>query len=234
MNNIIIMRMNKKIIFLGLFYLLVCTRKSITFIEIIITMGWDEMRWETWSKVLNSYLNFIARSCSSGRGDSNYSSILQEDMNCNNKLNYGQETGLDSSQIQKDFSPESQDSTLINPFTPGNIVTSSGNCTPTSSSSYGYSSSLLQNLLGSDHMNQPQPQQSLSNAHYGANSSKFSPLSSSWSPKISPFFKPSLPKLQFSNNTAFWNASAAAPSLPSFLPQSQSHVLEDKSIATKV
>lgn len=107
---------------------------------------------------------------------------------------------------------------------------------PMSSASYGYPSALLQGLYDPD----PQPQQYLfdnrgainnysSMANYRTSLNELSP---SW-PKDSPYMKPSLPKqqptthLHFTNNTPFWNASAAAlhDIRASFFPSSQSQFL---------
>ncbi|XVF25938.1 hypothetical protein REPUB_Repub13aG0257000 [Reevesia pubescens] len=188
---------------------------------------------------------------SNGRTE-NYNSILQEDIN--SRLSCRQETGMDSSQIQKDwsskiyscpgeFKPMNQDFSL-------NSVTSCGNSTPTCqglsagfpmvSASYGYPSTLLQSLFEPDI---PQSQQqslfnnnrsinymSSATATYGANAND--QLSPSW-PKPAPLLRPSLPKqqpnsLHFSNNTPFWNASATGitDAKAGFLPspKSQFHV----------
>ncbi|GAV89969.1 hypothetical protein CFOL_v3_33380 [Cephalotus follicularis] len=172
----------------------------------------------------------------SGRGDSNYGSMLQEDMNL--RLSYGQERGTDSSQIQKEWSPKSFTSTGENYSITTlkhinqdfsleqqslNSVSSSGNPTatcqagfPINSASYGYPSTLIQTLFEPDH---PQQQQSLLTNR----SMNLMPMencgtcpheiSASWPNKLGSFLKPSLLKqqpnsLHFSNNTPFWNASA--------------------------
>ncbi|KAG8635283.1 hypothetical protein MANES_16G015400v8 [Manihot esculenta] len=181
-----------------------------------------------------------------GRAES-YNSILQEEMNS-------------SSQIQKDWSPTVEDSS-INGFKAinqdfsleqqsVNPLSSSGNSTATTceglsigfsmgSASYGYPSTLIQNLFDSD----PQPQQSLFNnrtincsstSNYGT---IFNEPSPTW-PKLAPFLEPSLPKqqppppqpaggLHFSNNTPFWNSSATAINdiRPSFVSSSQPQFL---------
>ncbi|XVF27768.1 hypothetical protein REPUB_Repub14bG0137300 [Reevesia pubescens] len=123
---------------------------------------------------------------SNGRTES-YNSIFQENIN-SSRLSCRQETGMDSSQIQKDWSPKSYTSpgedSSITTFKPINqdfsldqqrlnSVTSSGNSTPTcqglsagfvmgSEASYGYPSTLLQSLFVPD-VPQPQPQHSLFN-----------------------------------------------------------------------
>lgn len=170
----------------------------------------------------------------SGRAESNYNSMLQEDMN--SRLNYQHERGVDSSQIQKNWSPKNlssgcddQDSSItafksINQDFSLDTDSSSGNCTvtcrglsstgfPVGSSSYGYPSTLIQSIFDPD----PQPQQSLfnnrsmsyssSNTNFGTNTNELSPT---W-----PRFPSFLPKqqpcgLHFINNTPFWNASTAA------------------------
>ncbi|XP_007025886.2 PREDICTED: transcription factor bHLH112 [Theobroma cacao] len=188
---------------------------------------------------------------SNGRTES-YNSILQEDIN--SRLSCRQETGMDSSQIQKDWSPKTyaspgEDSsiTTFKPINQDFSVTKSGDSTPAcqglsagfpmGSASYGYPSTvLLQSLFEPD----PQPQQSLLNnrsinymsapATYGANANELS--SPPW-PKLAPCLRPSLPKqqqpssLHFSNNTPFWNASSTGLSdvKASFLPSPQSQFL---------
>ncbi|XP_061982940.1 transcription factor bHLH112-like isoform X1 [Populus nigra] len=143
-----------------------------------------------------------------GRTES-YNSMLQEDMNSG---------GLNSSQIQKDWSPKSYP------------VNSSSNSPPTCqgfstgfsmepTASYGYPSTLIQSLFEPDHP-QPQQVQSLFNnrpmnylsptaPNYGTNISELS--SPSWT-KVSPLIKSCLQKqqassLHFTNNTTYWNAS---------------------------
>ncbi|RVW86411.1 Transcription factor bHLH123 [Vitis vinifera] len=188
----------------------------------------------------------------SGRAESNYHSMLQDDMS--SRLN-----GMDSPQIQKDWSPKNfstggEDSSIcaLKPMNQGfaldqqrlNSINSSGDSTvtcqgfssgfPMGSASYGYPSTLLQGLYDPD----PQPQQYLfdnrsmnysSMANYRTSMNELSP---SW-PKYSPYMKPSLPKqqpnshLHFTNNTPFWNASAAALNdiRASFFPSPQSQFL---------
>lgn len=161
---------------------------------------------------------------------------------------------MDSSQIQKNWSPKTyaspgEDSsiTTFKPINQDFSVTKSGDSTPAcqglsagfpmGSASYGYPSTvLLQSLFEPD----PQPQQSLLNnrsinymsapATYGANANELS--SPPW-PKLAPCLRPSLPKqqqpssLHFSNNTPFWNASSTGLSdvKASFLPSPQSQFL---------
>ncbi|KAJ6292201.1 hypothetical protein OIU78_024381 [Salix suchowensis] len=178
-----------------------------------------------------------------GRTES-YNSMLQEDMDSG---------GLNSSRIQKDWSPKSYASTAedfsldqqrLNP------VTSSNNSPPTCqgfsadfsmepAGSYGYPSTLIQSLFEPD---QPQPQQvhSLFNnrpmnylsptaPNYGTNMSELS--SPSWA-KVSPSIKSCLQKqqpssLHFTNNTPYWNASPTGKNdtRASFLPSSPSQFL---------
>ncbi|GMJ14628.1 hypothetical protein like AT1G61660 [Hibiscus trionum] len=130
----------------------------------------------------------------------------------------GQETGMSSSQIHKNWSPKSYSSPVkdssITAFEPIdqdfpleqqslNPMTGSGNSIPTclglstgfpmALASYEYPSTLLQTLFEPNF--DPQT------------------MSSATSNELSPFIRPSLPKqqpssLQFSNNTPFWNASS--------------------------
>ncbi|XP_006383985.1 transcription factor bHLH112 isoform X2 [Populus trichocarpa] len=177
-----------------------------------------------------------------GRTES-YNSMMQEEMNSG---------GLNSSQIQKDWSPKSYTSTAedfsldqqrLNP------VNSSGNSPPTCqgfstgfsmepSASYGYPSTLIQSLFEPEYP-QPQQAQSLFNnrfmnylsptaPNYGTNMTELS--SPSW-PKVSPLIKP-LPKqqpstLHFTNNTPYWNASPTGINdiRANLLPSSQSQFL---------
>ncbi|KAJ6416463.1 hypothetical protein OIU84_002345 [Salix udensis] len=178
-----------------------------------------------------------------GRTES-YNSMLQEDMDSG---------GLNSSRIQKEWSPKSYANTAedfsldqqrLNP------VTSSNNSPPTcqgfsadfsmeQACSYGYPSTLIQSLFEPD---QPQPQQvqSLFNnrpmnylsptaPNYGTNMSELS--SPSWA-KVSPSIKSCLQKqqpssLHFTNNTPYWNASPTGINdiRASFLPSSPSQFL---------
>lgn len=154
----------------------------------------------------------------------------------------------------KNFSTGGEDSSVcgLKPMNQGfildhqrlNSINSSGDSTvtcqgfssgfPVGSASYGYPSTLLQSLYDPD----PQPQQYLfdnrpmnysSTANYRTSLNELSP---SW-PKYSPYMKPTLPKqqpsshLHFTNNTPFWNASAAALNdiRASFFPTSQSQFL---------
>jgi hypothetical protein len=142
--------------------------------------------------------------------------MMHEDMN--SRLNYQQERGLDSSQIQKNWSPKNfssggdQDLSITAAFKSINqdfsldTVSSSGNCTvtcqglsagfPVGSTPYGYPSTVLQSLF--DHPDS-QPQQSLFNnqsmnysstANYGTNTN-IDQLLPSW-----PKFSPSMSKQQ--------------------------------------
>ncbi|CAK7350811.1 unnamed protein product [Dovyalis caffra] len=179
-----------------------------------------------------------------GRTES-YNSMLQEDMNSG---------GLNSSQIQKEWSPKnytssaedfSLDQQRLNP------VDSSGNSPPTcqgfstgfsmepSATNYGYPSTLIQSLFESGHPQQQQVQPLFNHRsmnylsptapNYGTNMNELS--SPSW-PKVSPMIKSSLPKQQpsrmhFTNNTPYWNASPTGVNdiRASFLPSSQSQFL---------
>ena len=157
----------------------------------------------------------------------------------NSRLNYQEERGVDSSQIQKNWNPKSfsgggdQDLSIstaafksINQDFSLDTESSSGNCTVTcqglsagfpvgsSTSSYGYPSTVLQTLF--DHPDS-QPQQSLFNnqsmnysstANFGTNTTD--QLLPSW-PKFSTSMSKQQPwGLHFSNKTPFWNASTAA------------------------
>lgn len=167
---------------------------------------------------------------STGRTES-YNSMMQEDMNSG---------GLNSSQIQRDWSPKSFTSSADQDFSIEQqrlnpVVNGSGNSTATcfstgfsmepSSASYGYPSTLIQSLFEPDPQPQHHQQQSLFNnrsmnflssttPNYGTNI--MSELSSpSWPNKVSSFIKSSLPKqqpigLHLSNNTPCWNASATS------------------------
>ena len=170
--------------------------------------------------------------------------MMQEEMNSG---------GLNSSQIQKDWSPKSYartaedfslDQQRLNP------VNSSSNSPPTCqgfstgfsmepTASYGYPSTLIQSLFEPDHP-QPQQVQSLFNnrpmnylsptaPNYGTNMSELS--SPSWT-KVSPLIKSCLQKqqassLHFTNNTTYWNASPTGINdiRASFLPSSPSQFL---------
>ncbi|XP_059438121.1 transcription factor bHLH112 isoform X2 [Corylus avellana] len=198
-------------------------------------MGFGFSSSSTTSSDWNQAANLLR---GSGRAESNYNSMLQEDMN--SRLNYQEERGVDSSQIQKNWNPKNfssggdQDLSITAAFKSINhqdfsldTESSSGNCTVTcqglsagfpvgsSTSSYGYPSTVLQSLF--DHPDS-QPQQSLFNnqsmnyssaANFGTNTNDHQ-LLPSW-----PKFSPSMPKqqpwgLHFSNKTHFWNASTAA------------------------
>ncbi|GLU23170.1 hypothetical protein SLE2022_391950 [Rubroshorea leprosula] len=162
----------------------------------------------------------------------NFNSMIQRETNP--RLNCQQETVMDSSQNQKDWSSGENCSTtdFLLDQQRLNSVTSCGNTT------VGFpvglaSSVLLQNLFVPD---QPQPQQSLFNnrsMNYMSNE-----LSPSWPKLQPPIFKPSVIKqqsaaaaggLHFSNNTPFWNASTTSPTLnnarTNFLPSSQPQFL---------
>ncbi|XP_023522937.1 transcription factor bHLH123-like isoform X3 [Cucurbita pepo subsp. pepo] len=97
---------------------------------------------------------------------------------------------------------------------------------------YGNSTTLLQGLLGGEQqqvsaaasMNYPY------NSHYGINSNEFMAAGASWSPstKLPQFLRNSTPhnQLQFSNNTAFWNASDMKDVRPSYVPTSYNTIPE--------
>ncbi|KAL6990870.1 hypothetical protein U1Q18_008993 [Sarracenia purpurea var. burkii] len=166
-----------------------------------------------------------------GRSESNYNSpMLQEDMD--SRHNFRQETRLlpldNCPQIQKEWSTVTnlsaascgQNST-INEFKQTNqgfslddprldTVAAAGSF-PMSSTSYGFSSNLLQTLFDTD----PQPQQSLfdnrslnypSTTNYQTNSNDFSPSPA----KFPHLLRPSPPE-----NTPFWNSSTG------FFPSTQ-------------
>lgn len=170
---------------------------------------------------------------SSGRAESNFHDLLQEDSN--SVPNFRQENVMESIQVQKDWSPKdfmgSGEEASANVFKQINqslnldqprlnstedcVVTCQGlpaNSFPMTSAPFGSPSTLLQGLFDSN----LQPQQAIfdnRSINY-MNSNDFSP---SW-PKFSQFLNPSTPKqqpsnqLQFSNNTPFWNASATSMS----------------------
>lgn len=112
----------------------------------------------------------------------------------------------------------------------------------TAANLYGNSATLLQGLLasGGEQQQQQQQQQQVSaavgmnypyNSHFGMNSGELMAGGASWSPsKVPQFLRNSPPKgaaaatphsqLQFSNNTAFWNASDMKDVRPSYFPAS--------------
>ncbi|XXG69570.1 hypothetical protein AAC387_Pa06g2397 [Persea americana] len=170
---------------------------------------------------------------SSGRAESNFHDMLQEDSN--SVPSFRQETVMESIQVQKDWSPKdfmgSGEEASANVFKQINQslnldqprLNSTGDCVVScqglpansfsmTSAPFGSPSTLLQGLFDSN----LQPQQAIfdnRSINY-MNSNEFSP---SW-PKFSQFLNPSTPKqqpsnqLQFSNNTPFWNASATSMS----------------------
>ncbi|XP_010240994.1 PREDICTED: transcription factor bHLH123-like [Nelumbo nucifera] len=192
---------------------------------------------------------------SSGRGEANFHSMLQEELS--SRHSFRQETSMESSQLQKEWSPKnfsvSGEDSSINALKQINQVfaldqqrlnsiNSSSECTvtcqglptsfPMSSTSYGCTSTLLQGLFETD----PQSQQSsfengsinlLPNCRINSND-----ISPSW-PKFSQLLKTSPPKqqstnqLHFSNKGPFWNASAAAMNevRSSYFPSSQTQLL---------
>lgn len=143
--------------------------------------------------------------------ESNYQSILQEDLNSPSCSNYQKVVTMDYSQIKKDWSPKNfstiDEDSSVNAFKPVNH--------DFPASSYGYpTSSLLQTLFDTH----SQPQDSIfgnRSVDYPSTTSNCSAKFSS-SPKFSSLLKPSLPKeeplshLHLSNNATFWNSSAAA------------------------
>ncbi|KAK6934363.1 hypothetical protein RJ641_034518 [Dillenia turbinata] len=193
-----------------------------------------------------------------GKSESSFRSMLQEDLS-SSSTNFQQESGMVAPhdhhhQVQwrhtssRGFSLDeqqqhqynSQGNTMNN--IQGNIATS---FQMDSARVYGGNpSSILQELLGSDHQTQQQQQQSpfenrtpLNNYQYQGNygmSSNTEVLMPSWS-KFPQFLKTSPPKQQpsplnqfhFSNNTPYWNASATAAAMnvdirPGFFPSLQS------------
>lgn len=143
---------------------------------------------------------FFCSNCNSGRTDSNFHSVLQEETcidSCNNSQ-IQQLTNVEAFKpiMEQDFSLDQQNLNSITSSTGlscGFPIGSDGN-------SYGYpsNSTLIQNLLY-DPDSQPQPQNSLY-----TNPSMLQPT---WS-KVSSMPKQQLSGLHFSNNTPFWNASA--------------------------
>ncbi|KAL3820652.1 hypothetical protein ACJIZ3_006557 [Penstemon smallii] len=128
----------------------------------------------------------------SGRSEETYSHLLQEATPLNSSMNYGQQNGFDCTQINKQWSSNnfSQDSSINNSSSHG-LVSSF----PMNSASFSYNlgpQSLLDNQLEMNYS-------SATNYNQMINSNDF--LTSL--PKESPMIKPGL---QFSNNTAFWNA----------------------------
>ncbi|XP_050941671.1 transcription factor bHLH123-like isoform X2 [Cucumis melo] len=108
----------------------------------------------------------------------------------------------------------------------------------TNANLYGNSATLLQGLLAAGGEQQQQPQQQISmgmnfpyNSHFGMNSGELMTGGASWSPsKVPQYLRNSPPKaaaggnphsqLQFSNNTAFWNASDMKEVRPSYFAPS--------------
>ncbi|KAI3466609.1 hypothetical protein Pfo_023272 [Paulownia fortunei] len=193
----------------------------------------------------------------SGRSEENYSHMLQAAAGLNSSMNYGRETAEDCPQIHKDdwSARNFNEDSPINSFKqvnqsfpleqqPSNSFSSFSECAatcqglsasfPLNSTSYNYTSSLFQTLFDTD----SQPQQSLidNQATNYSSSQNFRMSSTELLPsltKASPTVKPSLPKqepanhLQFTNNTPFWNATAAASGdfRASFLPSTQPQFL---------
>lgn len=166
----------------------------------------------------------------SGRAESNYNPILQEDLNYNQETagnNFCTGGGGDDSTIRANQ---------------GFSITSSGECTatceglattfPISSTSYGYPSTLLQTLFDN---NSPSEQSLLDNGsmNYSSTTNSYQTSLSEFSPSLPKFshmfkLKPQVSgQLHLSNNTPFWNASASALNdiRASFFTSSQSQFL---------
>ncbi|KAK4439273.1 Transcription factor [Sesamum alatum] len=184
----------------------------------------------------------------SGRSDGNYTNILQD-----SSMNYRQETRADYPQIHKNWSSRnfSEDSS-VNSFKQANqsfpiehhqqlnSITSSSECVttcqglsagfPLNSTSYSYTSSLLQTLFDTD----SQSQQSLldnqamnysSAATDQVNSDEFLASLAEVSPAEDPSFARQQPTnhLPFTNNAPLWKTTAALSTVPtSFHPSAQS------------
>ncbi|KAJ6364060.1 hypothetical protein OIU76_029071 [Salix suchowensis] len=171
--------------------------------------------------------------------------MMQEEMNSG---------GLNSSQIQKDWSPKSYTSTAedfsldqqrLNQV--NSSTTSPQTCQGFStgfsmepSASYGYPSTLIQSFFDPENPQLQQAQSLFSNqimnylspaaTNYGTSS--MAELSSPSWPKVSPLIKSSFPKqqpnsLHFTNNTPYWNASPTGINdiRANLLPPSQSQFL---------
>ncbi|CAL5390577.1 unnamed protein product [Camellia sinensis] len=176
-----------------------------------------------------------------GKADS-FRPVLQDDLR--STASFQQETGIGSSQgqwRQKIYSGSSDDSSVtanrgfsLDQPQFDSVVTCQGLATSfqIDQISYGSPSTILHGVLGSD--SQQQQQSDFENRpmnypyppSFGLNSDELLP--NSWS-KYSQFLRTSPPKqqphsqLQFSNNTPFWNATAAAMNdvRPSFFPPLQ-------------
>ncbi|KAL7249428.1 hypothetical protein ACSBR1_011589 [Camellia fascicularis] len=177
-----------------------------------------------------------------GKADSVFRSVVQDDLR--STASFQQETGIGSSQgqwRQKIYSGSSDDSSVtanrgfsLDQPQFDSVVTCQGLATSfqIDQTSYGSPSTILHGVLGSD--SQQQQQSDFENRpmnypyppSFGLNSDELLP--NSWS-KYSQFLRTSPPKqqphsqLQFSNNTPFWNATAAAMNdvRPSFFPPLQ-------------
>ncbi|KAL0305858.1 UNVERIFIED_CONTAM: Transcription factor [Sesamum radiatum] len=184
----------------------------------------------------------------SGRSDGNYTDILQD-----SSMNYRQETRVDYPQIHKNWSSRNfSEESSVNSFKQANqsfplehhqqlnSITSSSDCVttcqglsagfPLNSTSYSYTSSLLQTLFDTD----SQPQQSLldnqamnysSAATDTVNSDEFLASLAKVSPAEDPSFTRQQPTnhLPFTNNAPLWKATAGLSTVPtSFLPSPQS------------
>ncbi|KAL5972909.1 hypothetical protein ACLOJK_039715 [Asimina triloba] len=189
---------------------------------------------------------------SSGRAESSFHAMLQEDLT--SRSSFRQEPGMES---PKAFAGGSEDSAFKQmnqpqPFglDPHHRLTSSGDTTSSfavPTSSYACPSNLLQGLFEPDHQQQQQqqtpppydnrPMNYQPSISYRLNSNEFA---ASW-PKFPPFLKTSPPKpqpssnqLHFSNNAPFWNASATAMNdmrsgfFPSPQPQFGNPIFDEK------
>lgn len=213
-------------------------------------------------KLLQETHVFFLSSCrhDSGRSDGNYTNILQD-----SSMNYRQETRVDYPQIHKNWSSNnfSEDSS-VNSFKQANqtfplehhqqfnSVTSSSDCVttcqglsagfPLNSTSYSYTSSLLQTLFDTD----SQPQQSLldnqamnysSAATDTLNSDEFLASLAKVSPAEDPSFTRQQPTnhLPFTNNAPLWKATAGLSTVPTnFLPSAQSGQFPPSSLNIKI
>ncbi|KAL0398696.1 UNVERIFIED_CONTAM: Transcription factor [Sesamum radiatum] len=184
----------------------------------------------------------------SGRSDGNYTNILQD-----SSMNYRQETRVDYPQIHKNWSSRNfSEDASVNSFKQANqsfplehhqqlnSITSSSDCVttcqglsagfPLNSTSYSYTSSLLQTLFDTD----SQPQQSLldnqamnysSAATHTVNSDQFLASLVKAPPTEDPSFTRQQPSnhLPITNNAPLWKATAGLSTVPtSFLPSAHS------------
>ncbi|XP_073314256.1 transcription factor bHLH112-like [Primulina huaijiensis] len=183
-----------------------------------------------------------------GRSEENYSQIVQASGALNSSMNYRHQTrGVDCNEIDNwnskinfcgDFSVnafkrDNQISFSLQQQSLASITECNETCQglstnfPLNSASYGYTSSLLRTLFDTD---SDHPQQALfDHQEMGYSSAtNFSNELISGFPKATPMeIKPSVAKqhpanrLQFSNNTLFWDATAR----PDFVPSTPSQYL---------